>query len=392
MSNFDTYYSRFVHENTYPRHLKSYRTTVSSDAVVFQGNKKLIDFSSNDYLGLAKHPFLIARSHEYAKLYGAGSSSSRLVRGNLIIYDQLEQQLATALGKESALILGAGFEANASLLEALLDERVFNQPPLIFCDKSCHASIYAGLQAAGKFHRFRHNNLDHLAFLLNKYKTHQQPLFIIVESIYSMDGDHSDLQQLSMLAQQSGALLYVDDAHAVGMYGNGWGKTTENNLQIDVVMGTFSKALGSFGSYFACSHSIRNYLIQRCKSLIYSTALPPPVLGAISAAIELLPTLETCRQQVIDYAEKIRKFLDNQQLFYGKSSTHIVPWIIGCAQKTRQAAQLLEKEGILGTAIQPPTVPLQQSRIRFCASALHTMEDLELLFSSIQKVREIIQI
>jgi len=388
MTRFDSQYARFVHAYPYPRQLRSYKTTALRDAVVFRGSKKLIDFSSNDYLGLSKHPLLIARSNEFSNQYGAGSSSSRMVRGNLTIYHSLEETLAKALGKETALILGSGFQTNATLLEALLNPTVLGQEPLIFCDKACHASIYMGLAASSQpVHRFRHNDLDHLQRLLEHYAASKRPKFIITESIYSMEGDQTNLLRLAELSRQHQALWYLDDAHAIGIYGaDGFGKATEQSHDIDVIMGTFSKALGSFGSYVACSAACREYLIHRCKGLIYATALPPSTLGAISAALELLPSLKEEREKVLGYAQRVRHSMDEQGLSYGRSSTHIVPWIIGSAEQTRHVAQQLEEEGILGAPIQAPSVPARQNRIRFCLSALHTEEDVALLCAAIKKV------
>jgi 8-amino-7-oxononanoate synthase len=393
MTRFDALYSRFTRDYPYPRKLRSYKTGSFPDTVVFREGKKLIDFSSSDYLGLAKHPFLIARSHEFAKRWGTGSSSSRLVRGNLAIYDQLEAELARALGKETALILGTGFQANATVLEALLDADILEAEPVVFCDKYCHASIYAGLARLNKFHRFHHNDLDHLKTLLDKQASSTQPKFIIAESVYSMDGDQTDLNRLSELAHEYQAALYIDDAHAIGIYGpSGWGKAASMSTQIDLIIGTFSKALGSFGAYVGCSQALRDYLVHRCKGLIYSTALSPPNLGAISAAMEILPSLEEKRQQVLYFSKLLRDFLDEEKLDYGNSNTHLVPWIIGSADQTRLAAQLLEEQGILGVPIQYPTVPSNKNRIRFCVSALHDEKDLELLFSSIHKVKVALKI
>lgn len=388
MTRLDTFYSRFTRDYPYPRQLKPYKTGAFPDAVVFRNGKKLVNFSSNDYLGLAKHPFLIAQSHEFAKRWGTGSGSSRLVCGNFAIYEQLENQLAQFLGKETALIMGTGFQANATLLEALLDTSVLRSEPLVFCDKSCHASIYQGLLGLQKLQRFHHNNLDHLQKLLEKFTSSAQPKFILAESIYSMDGDQADLNRLIELAEQYHAVLYIDDAHAVGIYGPaGWGKAAAFGTKIDLIVGTFSKALGSFGAYLGCSHALREYLIHRCKGLIYSTALSPPILGAISAAIELMPSLKHEREHVVRLGALLRDFLDDNQLSYGPADTHLVPWIIGSAEKTRLAAQLLEEQGILAIPIQYPTVPANKSRIRFCVSALHSENDLELLFSSIQMVK-----
>ncbi|HVY54006.1 MAG TPA: pyridoxal phosphate-dependent aminotransferase family protein [Gammaproteobacteria bacterium] len=387
MTRFDDNYSLFLREFSYPRKLRNYETSVSPDAIVFRDKNRLIDFSSNDYLGLAKHPLLINRSYEFAKRWGAGSSSSRLVRGNLNIYEQIETQLANALGKPAALIIGTGFQANASVISALLDTSVLKSEPLIFMDKACHASMYSGISSQKNLLRFHHNDLNHLRQLIEKHHSSSQPKFILAESIYSMEGDSANLKELTEIAQANHATLYIDDAHAVGLYGtNGWGKAADLSHQVDIIMGTFSKALGSFGAYIACSATAKEYLVHRCKGFIYSTALPPAILGSISAAIELVPQLHDSRLRVLKYADEVRQFMSKLGLNYGGSNSHIIPWIIGSAEKTRLAAQLLEQEGILGTAIQAPTVAPNKNRIRFCISALHQPSDFELLFNSLSKI------
>lgn len=389
MTLLDHYYSGFLNAYQYPRQLHSYHISMTQDAVIYHKGKKLVDFSSNDYLGLARHDLLITLSYKYLQQWGVGASSSRLVRGNLAIFDQIESRLASALGKETALILGTGYLANATILEALLDRTIFNKEPLIFCDKACHASIYAGISYSKNIYRFRHNDLEHLRVLLKKNATTTQPIFIIAESIYSMDGDQVDIESLTKLAQEFKAVLYIDDAHGVGVYGeSGWGKAARLTPGVDIIFGTFSKALGSFGSYIGCSHALKKYLVHRCKGLIYSTALPPPILGAIDGAIRLLPHLDKERQRVNSHAEKLRHFLKEEGLSYGQSTTQIVPWIIGDAEKTRLIAHELESLGILATAIQAPTVPRGKNRIRFCISALHKDMDFELLFEGIRQVKK----
>lgn len=386
---YEEYYQNFLNTNIYPRELKKYEFIPESSVHVIYNNTRLINFSSNDYLGLAKHPQLITRSQEFVKQFGTGSTSSRLVVGNLSLYENLEQQLAKALNKPAALILGTGYQTNSSVLEALLDKTVLGQEPLVFCDKLVHASMLANTRYLSRLQRFRHNDLDHLEALLKKYPSPEQTKFILAESVYSMEGDQADLAGLVSLAKKYQAFLYIDDAHAVGIYGqNGWGKTQAYANDIDMVMGTWSKALGSFGGYIACSNTMRHYLINKCKGLIYSTGLSPAILGAITAAMEIIPTLHNERRQLLANADKLRSFFVRNGFDCGTSNTHIVPWIIGEARKTRLASDLLEKHGILGTTIRPPTVPEGKCRIRFCLSSAHTDEDLSCLMSAIQKVEE----
>jgi 8-amino-7-oxononanoate synthase len=367
------YYQQFLATYEYPRELKNPDT-------------RLINFSSNDYLGLAHHPVIIEKAKAFITQYGIGGSSSRSVTGNLAIYKVLEEQLAHALDKPAALILATGFQANISILEALLDKNVLGCEPAIFCDRLCHASILLGMKGK-RIHRFQHNDLNHLTLLLEKYTEVKTPKFIVVESLYSMDGDEVDFPKLIAIAKKYNAFLYVDDAHAVGLYGpKGWGKAVAYASQIDIIMGTFSKALGSSGAYIACSEPMRNYLINKCKGLIYSTALSPAILGAISAAIELLPELDLQRTKLKQTADYVRSAFKTLGLNCGQSSTHIIPWIIGDATKTLLASQLLEEEGILGAAIRPPSVPHGQCRIRFCLSTVHSDQDIDHLLSAIQKV------
>jgi 8-amino-7-oxononanoate synthase len=381
----EQYYQKFIDENPYPRKLKSLEPIQGSSSIyVKQNGMTLINFSSSDYLGLAKHPLLIQRSREFAEKYGVGSGASRLVTGNLSVYDELETKLAYNLKKPAALILGTGYQTNLSVLEALLDHTVLGQEPLIFCDRLTHASMIATTRYLGRLQRFQHNDLVHLEQLLEKNKSSSAPKFILVESVYSMDGDQADLSKLIELAKHYHAFLYVDDAHAVGVYG--WGKAVEYATEIPVVMGTFSKALGSYGGFIGCSEIMREYLINKCKGFIYSTGLSPAILGAISAVIDLLPELEDQRKQVLIHAERLRQFFRENQLDCGDSSSQIVPWIIGDASQTRIAAKLLEEHGVIGTAIQPPSVPLGKSRIRFCLTAGHSVEDIDYLIDVIRKV------
>jgi 8-amino-7-oxononanoate synthase len=382
----EQYYQTFLTENKYPRELKNYDTNADlPPAHVIHRGKVFVNFASSDYLGLSRHPALITRSQYYARQYGVGASASRSVSGNFSLYDVLESKIAAAMGKPAALILGAGYQANTSVLEALLNPAVLKNEPLVFCDRLCHASLVAVTRFLAKIYRFQHNDLSHLASLLEKHAADMRSKFIIVESVYSMDGDQADLAGLIMLAKKYQAFLYVDDAHAVGVYGrDGHGKAAEYANDIGVIMGTFSKALGSFGAYIACSHVVRDYLVNKCKGLIYSTGTSPAILGAMEAALELSPNLGEERQRVRHYADRLRAFFQREGLDYGHSNTHIVPWMIGDAEKTVKISDYLAEQGILATAIRPPSVPVGKSRLRFCLSAAHSEEDLERLFKAIR--------
>src|SRR3990167_2361227 len=388
MTKHDKYYQQFLREFPYPRQLKSYTWGEREDfsAHVYRQGRRLIDFSSNDYLGLTKHPLLRERSQAYIKQWGTGLSSSRLVIGNHDAYDQIESQLAWVLGKESVLIFSSGYQTNLTVLEALFDSKVLAVKPIVFCDRYCHASLQMSARYLARFYRFRHNDLSHLHQLLERTDLQSSPKFILIESLYSMDGDTVDLAQYITLAERYQAFLYVDDAHAVGTRGlTGWGDTAVHAKDIDMIMGTFSKALSSLGGYVGCSVVLRDYLLHKCRGLIYSTALPPAVLGAISAAIEMVPQLTVERERLQQNTKHLRTFFAEHGLNYGKSNSHILPWIIGDAGKARRVSHFLEEHGILAAAIQPPTVPLGQSRIRFCLSAAHQETDIAYLCEVLKK-------
>jgi 8-amino-7-oxononanoate synthase len=347
------------------------------------GGPALLDFSSNDYLGLSHHPDLIARACDYTREWGAGAGASRLVSGNLLPFGQIEAQLAAGKGAEAALLFVSGVQANMTLLPALLDAKVLGAEPLVYADRLNHASLIQGCIGAGvRQNRFRHNDFSHLEELLARDSALECPRFIITESVFSMDGDCADIPRLAALAERYDAFLYIDEAHATGVLGeNGFGLA--HGLKNALVMGTFSKGLGGFGAYAAVSASLREYLVNRCGGIIYATALPPAVLGAMAAALDLIPRLGAERAHLAAIAEHFRARLRAAGLDTGASTTQIVPLILGTEEHALSVARALEAEGFLGIAIRPPTVPAGTSRIRFALSALHTMAEIDALADAI---------
>ena len=347
------------------------------------GGRTLLDFSSNDYLGLSHHPELIRRACAYAQRWGAGAGASRLVAGNLPPSPEIETKLAAAKGTEAALILVSGVQANLTLLPALLDARYLGAEPLVYADRLNHASLIQGCIGAGvKQIRFRHNDLGHLEELLERDKDSPRPRFIITESVFSMDGDCADVPALRALAERYGAFLYLDEAHATGVLGeNGFGLA--HGLRQGLAMGTFSKGLGGFGAYVACSAALREYLVNRCGGVIYATALPPAVLGAMDAALDLVPALTAERAHLARMAADFRAALNAAGLDTGTSATQIVPLILGGEERTMSVARALEAEGFLAVAIRPPTVPAGTSRIRFALSARHSEADIAALTEAV---------
>jgi 8-amino-7-oxononanoate synthase len=356
------------------------------DGRVDCGAGAVLDFSSNDYLGLSHHPVLIERACEYARRWGAGAGASRLVSGNLPPFGEIEAKIARGKGSEAALVFVSGVQANVTLLPALLDAKVLGGEPLVYADRLNHASLIQGCAAAGvRQIRFRHNDLGHLEELLARDEALERPRIIITESVFSMDGDCADVAALAALAERYGAFLYLDEAHATGVMGRG-GFGLAHGLRNALVMGTFSKGLGGFGAYAACSGVLREYLVNRCGGVIYATALPPAVLGAMEAALDMIPELGAARERVAGHAARFRAALAAAGLDTGASTTQIVPLILGAEERALGMARALEAEGFLAVAIRPPTVPVGTSRIRFTFSAAHTEEQVAALTGAVVRL------
>ena len=365
------------------RRLRPYRREGAH--LVTSDGARLIDFSGNDYLGLSRHRALIARAREWTERYGAGDGASRLVTGTLDAYLADEEKLAAFKGVEAALVFNAGFQANATILPALAE---LLGETAVYADRLNHASLHHGLAAAGlRQQRFRHNDLEHLRTLLARDKDKPGRRLIVTESVFSMDGDRAPLGDLVALAEEFGAHLYVDEAHATGVLGpQGRGLTAEHPGHIDVVMGTLGKALGGFGAYVAGSRTLIDFLINRCSGFIYSTALPPSVFGALDAALDLVPTMDAERARVRGHAERFRQAAKGRNFSSGASDTQIVPLLIGGNEATLAAQAQLEAQGLLAIAIRPPTVPEGEARLRLSFSAAHSDADVARLCQAIDRL------
>lgn len=353
---------------------------------ILRDGQMLIDFSSNDYLGLSQHPALIERACAWTKDMGTGSGASRLVTGTSDAHLSVERKIAAFKGTEAALLFATGWQANATILPAL-----FAAAPgaAVFSDRLVHASMHQGCAAAGvRQIRFRHNDLDHLEELLITRGAAAPARFILTESIFSMDGDSVDIHRLSALAHQYDAFLIVDEAHATGVSGPyGAGLSAHTPGGVDLVMGTFSKAMGSAGAYVAGSQLLCDYLVNHCGGFIFSTAPPPGNLGAIDAALDLVPDMEEERQHLALISERLRTGLHNLGMETGPSDSHIVPAMIGDAQATVDLSARLAKAGIMAAAIRPPTVPNGTSRLRLVLRATHQVADIDQLLNRIEDCR-----
>ncbi|WP_428374940.1 aminotransferase class I/II-fold pyridoxal phosphate-dependent enzyme [Lichenicoccus sp.] len=334
--------------------------------------RTLLNLSGNDYLGLSRHPLVVARAVAWTRELGTGAGASRLVSGTLEAHARIETRLAAFKGCEAALLFASGWQANASVLPALLRAAARLGEPLVFADRLNHASLHQGCAAAGiRQVRYRHNDLDHLQRLLAARRGHAGLCFILTESVFSMDGDRADLPRLAAIAQAHEAFLYVDEAHATGVLGPQGRGLSAGIAGIDCVMGTLSKAFGSFGAYVAGSHGLCDLLVNTCSGFIHTTALPPPVLGAIDAALDLVPAMDAERRHLDGQSARLRAALLELGIETAGASTQIVPALLGSPERALAVSAALERRGVLAAAIRPPTVPANTARIRFALAATH---------------------
>ncbi|CAM2736724.1 8-amino-7-oxononanoate synthase [Komagataeibacter xylinus NBRC 15237] len=385
MASFDTLFQTAL-DHMAQRHICRVLRPVrhSGPVTVIRDGRALVNFSSNDYLGLSHHPALAARAAQWLHEDGTGAGASRLVTGTSAKHMAVEARLAAFKGAEAALLLASGWQANASVLAAILRLAADQgAPPLVFADRLNHASLHHGCMAAGvRQIRFRHNDLDHLESLLLRHADDPGLRIIVTESVFSMDGDRTDIARLSALARQHGAFTYVDEAHATGVLGP-QGRGLCAGHKIDLVMGTFSKALGGFGAFVTGSRALCDWLVNACSGFVFTTAPPPAMLGAMDAAIECLPQLDEERARLARNAAHIRDVVRGCGLSPEPSTTQIVPIMLGDAARALRFAASLEAQGLLAAAIRPPTVPPNGSRIRLALSAAHTDAMIDQLATAI---------
>lgn len=345
----------------------------SGGAFMLDG-RRVLNFSSNDYLGLARAPAVLAAADAALRRWGAGATASRLVVGTLPCHAELETRLAQFKGYAAALVFGSGYLANVGTVAALVGRH-----DRILADKLAHASLLDGaMLSRAAVHRFQHNDVDHLVRLVRQKPASARDL-IITESVFSMDGDMAPLRDIARVAQEHDAMLLVDEAHATGVWGpGGTGLIGEWSLQqsVSVAMGTLSKALGAYGGFIAGSETLKRWLVNRARSFIFSTGLPPPIAGAVLGALDVLKKNPGMGADLLHRTDAFRKRLQSAGFNTGSSVSQIVPIIIGDNQKTLAFAHRLRSHGILVAAIRPPTVPAGTARLRLSVTLLHTQEDL----------------
>ena len=343
-------------------------------------DRRYLNFSSNDYLGLAAQPFLIKAWQEGLDRWGAGSGASPLVTGYTDAHAKLEQTLAEWLQVESVLLFSTGFGANQAVIKALLQK-----DHIQYQDRLNHASLQeAGAQSPAKMLRFRHNDMAHLASMLQPRSG-----LIMSEGVFSMDGDQAPCQQLADLAKQSNNWLMLDDAHGIGVLGEqGRGTLSQQGVAPDSVhirMATFGKALGVAGAFIGGSRQLIDYLVNFARDYVYSTHMPPAQAHAISAAVTWVKQADAERAHLQTLIQQFKAGIAELGLVAGESSTAIQPLIIGDADKAVAVANKLRERGLWITAIRPPTVPKGTARLRITLTAAHQPSDISLLLNELKE-------
>ncbi len=357
----------------------------SRGRVVCNG-REMIDFCSNDYLGLADHPRLQQAIADGALKYGSAAGASRLMSGDFELHHELERRTAQFKGKEAALVFNSGFQANAGLFPALA-----GPGDCVFMDRLSHASLIDGVRLSGAaFHRFDHNSLDHLEKLLKRHRAAAQTAWIVTETVFSMDGDCAPLEDLVELKRKFDCRMMVDEAHATGIFGaHGAGCTESAGVQseVDLIMGTFSKALAGFGAYVACDSIMKDYLINTCRSFIYSTALPPCIVAGNLESLALIHDEPFRRDRILRSADMLRVGLAGAG-FAVRGTSQIVPVILGKNEKALHFAGALEAMGYRCLAVRHPTVPASEARLRVSVSCHHSAMDIENLIHDLIRARD----
>lgn len=369
--------------------LRTLPTFTHDHSYAIQNGHRMLNLSSNDYLGLASDDTL---RQSFAELYHPlqvswSASSSRLLTGNYECHIQLEQLLARLYGKEAALVFNSGYHANSGILPALADSRT-----LILADKLVHASLIDGIRLSGATCiRYRHNNYTQLAKLLEERHSQFDSVLIVTESLFSMDGDLADLRQLVKLKKQyPNTWLYVDEAHAFGVRGaNGLGYAEEQDCinDIDLLVGTFGKAAASAGAFVVCSQLIRDWLVNTMRPFIFTTALPPVNQLWTLFIVEQLASFAPRRKHLEHLSSLLQQALTDAGHPTG-SASHIIPYTVGDSRQCILTAEQLQRHGFYALPVRPPTVPEGTSRIRFSLTAALSEDDIRRLADTVAQLSD----
>ncbi|MBF0531603.1 MAG: 8-amino-7-oxononanoate synthase [Candidatus Omnitrophica bacterium] len=346
--------------------------------------REVLNFCSNDYLGLAADSRLAATAAQALSEYGVGAGASRLICGNMTPHLELEARIAAWKGCESALLFNSGYAANLGVISALC-----GREDAVYSDRLNHASIVDGIiLSRAKLCRYPHNDLSGLEKLLAAGQEFRRRL-IVTDSVFSMDGDLADLPRLVQLAEAYDCILMIDEAHATGVLGNtGQGAAEHFGLEgrIDIQMGTLSKAAGCFGAYVCGDRLLTDFLINFSRPFIYTTALPPAVAAAARAAVDIMSTDQARRKKLLSNAGLARSLLKNAGFDIGNSQTPIIPIFIGDDFKATALSRQLLEQGFFISAIRPPTVPRGTARLRMTVTVSHMAEDIDSLVRCLKKI------
>ena len=367
-------------------HLYRTRLNVASgcSSTLSVEGRSLINFCSNDYLGLASHPDISLALKQAADLYGTGSGASHLVSGHSVVHQKLEEQLAQYTGRPRALLFSTGYMANMGVINALVGRR-----DLVLQDQLNHASLLdGGRLSQADFKRYKHVDMASLEQRLEQSSAERK--LIVSDGVFSMDGNLAPLSEISTLAKKHNAWLMVDDAHGVGVLGPQGGGLVEqlgmNLKQVPILVGTLGKSFGTFGAFVAGSEALIETLIQFSRSYIYTTAMPPAVAAATLASLKIVRQESWRRDKLVQLVTRFRRGAEQIDLQLGASNTPIQPVLINNDAKVMQVGQSLRDAGFLVGAIRPPTVPVGTGRLRITFSADHSEEQVDQLVAALDSL------
>ena len=356
-----------------------YETGRGESCYVFRDGQELVSFCCNDYLGLSQHPNVKKAASEAILKYGVGAGASRLVTGNHPLYGELERTLAKFKGTEAALVFGSGYLANLSIPPVIA-----GSGDLIVADELSHASMRAGIQASSADSiYFRHNDTSDCYAILKQKRDKYKNCLIMTEGVFSMDGDLAPLVGLCELAEEFESWIMTDDAHGFGVMGQGRGSAAEIGVleKIPLQMGTLSKAVGVYGGFICGSRAVIDLILNRGRSVIYATGLPPSAVAAATASLKIIENDQELVDLPIRHARQFTK-----QLELPPAESPIIPIITETSERALAASAQLMREGFLVTAIRPPTVPEGTARLRFTFSAQHKEDDIDTLAAAVSRI------
>ena len=378
--------------NLETRHLRRQLRIVESpsDTTITIEGRQFISMASNNYLGLANHPAVNQAAIEAIKQWGVGAGAARLIAGTMTPHHQLERDLAQFKQVEAALTFGTGYTTNLGLIPSLID-----RDGLILADRYCHASLIEACRLSrARLRVFHHNDVEHLEKLLKK-REKAWPTLVVTEGVFSMNGDLAPLPDLLALCRQYEATLVIDDAHGTGVMGKN-GRGTIEHFGVDpqdvIQMGTLSKAIGTSGGYVAGPASLKDYLINTAKAFIYTTAQPPAIAAAASAAIRIIQHEPARRERLRNNRDALHAALTGMGFQLADSQSPILPIIVKSPETALKMSQALYEAGVYVPAIRPPTVPKHSSRLRLTVSSEHTQEQLETVVRGLQKAGQTLRV